>query len=116
MFELSKFMSKCLIERRRPCELWLCTGKTQFWVCTVTASNSIRIKHAMSSICLTKLDFDLVSDASYFENKLLGDLFNKYNKNVRPVVNDNDAVIVTMGLSLHQIMDVVSIVVFTLLI
>ena len=70
----------------------------------------------MSSINLFnyKPDFDLVSDASYFENQLLKDLFKNYNKDMRPVLDDNDTVIVTMGLSLHQIMDVVSILVFTL--
>lgn len=50
----------------------------------------------------------LVSDASYFEKKLLEDLFKDYRKGMRPVLHDNDTVMVTIGLSLNQIIDVVS--------
>lgn len=54
----------------------------------------------------------LVSDASYFEKKLLKELFIDYKKDMRPVLNDNDTVMVAIGLSLSQIIDVVSIVLF----
>ena len=55
----------------------------------------------------------LVSDASYFEKQLLKDLFEDYDKNMRPVLNDRETVTVTIGLSLHQIMDVVSVALFS---
>ena len=51
--------------------------------------------------------FVLVSEASCFEKQLLIDLFEDYDKDMRPVLNDEDTVTVTLGLSLHQIMDVV---------
>ncbi|XP_028399064.1 neuronal acetylcholine receptor subunit alpha-10-like isoform X2 [Dendronephthya gigantea] len=47
-----------------------------------------------------------VSDCSCFEKELLDHLFKDYDKDMRPVLNDSDTVTVTMGLSLHQIMDV----------
>ena len=49
-----------------------------------------------------------VSEASCFEKALLKDLFKDYDKDMRPVLNDSDTVTVKIGLSLHQIMDVVS--------
>ena len=55
-----------------------------------------------------KYTFLPVSDASCYEKELLNDLFKDYDKDMRPVSNDNDTVTVTIGLTLHQIMDVVS--------
>ena len=52
----------------------------------------------------------LVSEGSYHEERLLKDLLlSGYRKDVRPVENDRDKVVVRMGLSLSQIIDVVSI-------
>ena len=51
----------------------------------------------------------LVSDASYYEKKLLNDLFKDYKKNMRPVIHDTETINVTIGLSLNQIIDVVSV-------
>ena len=52
----------------------------------------------------------LVSEGSYHEKRLLKDLLlSGYRKDMRPVKNDSDKVVVRMGLSLSQIIDVVSI-------
>ena len=45
---------------------------------------------------------------SYDEEKLLKDLFDNYASVVRPALNDKDTVNVTLGLSLSQIINVVS--------
>jgi hypothetical protein len=42
------------------------------------------------------------------ERRLLNDLLETYNKLERPVVNESEAVILTFGLTLQQIIDVVS--------
>jgi hypothetical protein len=53
--------------------------------------------------------FHLVSEASLDEERLLNDLFlNGYKKEMRPVLNDSDKVVVKIGLSLSQIINVVS--------
>ena len=57
---------------------------------------------------IKKYTFISVSEASCSEKQLLNDLFKDYDKDMRPVLNDSDTVTVTIGLSLHQIMDVVS--------
>ena len=45
---------------------------------------------------------------SKYERALLKNLFQSdYDLNERPVVNDSDAVVVTLGLTLNQIVDVV---------
>lgn len=65
----------------------------------------------MLNICISRclsFTFIPVSEASCFEKELLRDLFKDYDKDMRPVLNDNDTVTVKIGLSLHQIMDVVS--------
>ena len=64
----------------------------------------------MLNICIRCLSFTFipVSEASSSEKELLHDLFKDYDKDMRPVLNDNDTVTVKIGLSLHQIMDVVS--------
>ena len=47
--------------------------------------------------------------SSKYERALLAKLFESdYDLNERPVVNDTDAVVVTLGLTLNQIVDVVS--------
>ena len=42
------------------------------------------------------------------ERRLLTDLLENYNKLERPVLNESDAVVLTFGLTLQQIIDVVS--------
>ena len=42
------------------------------------------------------------------ERRLLNDLMANYNKHERPVANESDAVVLKFGLTLQQIMDVVS--------
>jgi hypothetical protein len=50
-----------------------------------------------------------VSDGSYHEERLLKDLFSRVDTNdLRPVANDSDNVTVEIGLTLSQIIDVVS--------
>lgn len=54
--------------------------------------------HLLPTVCLS-------SDA---EVKLLGHLFDKYEPQARPVIKDSDPVTVTLGLTISQIVDVVS--------
>ena len=54
--------------------------------------------HLLPTVCLS-------SDA---ELELLGHLFDKYKPQARPVKKDSDAVNVTLGLTISQIVDVVS--------
>ncbi|EDO42102.1 predicted protein [Nematostella vectensis] len=49
---------------------------------------------------------NLVSDASRNEKRLLEKLLTGYDRNERPVLNDNESVTVTLGLTLNQIVDV----------
>ena len=42
------------------------------------------------------------------ERRLLNDLLANYNKLERPVVNESEAVMLSFGLTLQQIIDVVS--------
>lgn len=44
----------------------------------------------------------------FYERRLLVDLMSDYNKLERPVYNETDPVILTFGLTLQQIIDVVS--------
>ena len=46
--------------------------------------------------------------ASKAEEELFKYLFTGYNSNVRPVLNDTDSVNVTIGLTVSQIIDIVS--------
>ena len=48
------------------------------------------------------------SEQSYYESKLINTLLSDYNKMARPVANHSQAVTVYFGLSLQQIIDVVS--------
>ena len=48
------------------------------------------------------------ADSGYHERRLLEDLMGNYNKLERPVYNESDAVNLTFGLTLQQIIDVVS--------
>ena len=41
------------------------------------------------------------------EQRLLARVLNRYNQNVRPVINSNDSVAVTLGFTLIQVMDMV---------
>ena len=43
------------------------------------------------------------------EAKLMKKITESYNPRVRPVLHQNDTVIVTLGMSLHQIIDLVGI-------
>ena len=45
---------------------------------------------------------------SIHEERLLEDLFNTYNSAARPTIKDNETVAVRFGLTLSQIIDVVS--------
>ena len=44
----------------------------------------------------------------YYEKKLLGDLMRPYNYLERPVVNESEPLMLTFGITLQQIIDVVS--------
>lgn len=48
------------------------------------------------------------SEAGWHENRLLNKLLDNYNPLERPVANESDALNVTFGLTLQQIIDVVS--------
>lgn len=47
-------------------------------------------------------------DSGMAERRLLNDLMNQYNKLERPVYNESEPVTLTFGLTLQQIIDVVS--------
>jgi hypothetical protein len=47
------------------------------------------------------------ADSGYHERRLLEDLMDSYNKLERPVYNESEAVDLTFGLTLQQIIDVV---------
>ena len=51
-------------------------------------------------------------NASKAEERLLRDLFTNYTADARPALNDNDTVNVTIGMTLNQIIDVVSVILF----
>lgn len=51
-----------------------------------------------------------VCSAGYNEKRLLHDLLDPYNTLERPVVNESDPLQISFGLTLMQIIDVVSIV------
>ena len=55
-----------------------------------------------------KLELYLGAESGLHERRLLNDLLVNYNKLERPVVNESDAVVLTFGLTLQQIIDVVS--------
>ena len=57
------------------------------------------ILHLLLTVCLT----------SEAEVDLLKHLFDGYNSDARPVLKDSDAVNVTLGITISQIVDVVSI-------
>jgi len=46
------------------------------------------------------------AESGYHERRLLGDLMSEYNKLERPVYNESEAVVLTFGLTLQQIIDV----------
>ena len=48
------------------------------------------------------------AESGYHEIRLLGDLMSDYNKLERPVYNESEAIVLTFGLALQQIIDVVS--------
>ena len=50
-----------------------------------------------------------VSEQGHYEEKLINDIFHSrmYNKLARPVENESEAITVTFGVSLQQIIDVV---------
>jgi hypothetical protein len=50
----------------------------------------------------------LGAESGAHERRLLNDLMANYNKLERPVVNESDAVSLSFGLTLQQIIDVVS--------
>ena len=45
-----------------------------------------------------------------YEKKLVSELLLNYDPTIRPVLHKDDIVVVTFGISLHQIIDVVSVV------
>lgn len=48
------------------------------------------------------------SNGSKAEERLWKTLFSTYNSAARPVINDKDAINVTLGMTLYQVVDVVS--------
>lgn len=48
------------------------------------------------------------AESGAHERRLLNDLLEHYNKLERPVMNESDAVVLKFGLTLQQIIDVVS--------
>ena len=61
------------------------------------------LQHSKSYICLSLA----VTKASTNEQELINYLFEHYKPEVRPVVKDSDAVDVTLGLTISQVIDVV---------
>ena len=58
--------------------------------------------------CSLLLVFSQVGSHAHAEERLLQDLFRHYNKHSRPVENATDTVLVHFGLSIAQLIDVVS--------
>ena len=73
----------------------------------LSSSNTDQIKYIY---CGTKYHSFILSGAysGPHERRLLNDLLNQYNKLERPAVNESDAVVLIFGLTLQQIIDVVS--------
>ena len=60
----------------------------------------VRCLHAGGNISHKRMEDD--------EERLFNHLFKNYNPRLRPVLKKSEAVTVTFGISLHQIIDVVS--------
>ena len=73
----------------------------------LSLTNTDHIKYIY---CDTKYNSFTLSGAysGPHERRLLNDLLNQYNKLERPAVNESDAVVLIFGLTLQQIIDVVS--------
>ena len=61
----------------------------------------------MLSLLVICLSLDSV-DSGEAERRLLNELMGQYNKLERPVYNESDPLVLTFGLTLQQIIDVVS--------
>ena len=61
----------------------------------------------MLSLLVIFLSLDSV-DSGEAERRLLNELMGQYNKLERPVYNESDPLVLTFGLTLQQIIDVVS--------
>ena len=60
-------------------------------------------------LCLLVICLSLESvDSGEAERRLLNELMGQYNKLERPVYNESDPLVLTFGLTLQQIIDVVS--------
>ena len=60
-------------------------------------------------LCLLVIFLSLDSvDSGEAERRLLNELMGQYNKLERPVYNESDPLVLTFGLTLQQIIDVVS--------
>ena len=69
--------------------------------------NSV-VKAGLTSALLTLTINTIMVDSGMAERKLLNDLMTQYNKLERPVMNESEPVTLTFGLTLQQIIDVVS--------
>ena len=59
-------------------------------------------------VLITYLFVIVGAESGMHERRLLNDLLANYNKLERPVVNESEAVMLSFGLTLQQIIDVVS--------
>ena len=69
--------------------------------------NSV-VKAGLTTALLTLTINTIMVDSGMAERKLLNDLMTQYNKLERPVMNESEPVTLTFGLTLQQIIDVVS--------
>ena len=57
--------------------------------------------------------YDLGCSGGPYEKELLTDLLKNYNTQNRPVINESSPIVITFGVTLQQIVDLVSIKVVT---
>ena len=74
---------------------------------SIFAAKNLLSNYSLLSL-IEFLSFYLGAESGAHERRLLNDLMANYNKLERPVVNESDAVVLTFGLTLQQIIDVVS--------
>ena len=80
------------------------------WCVSVMVLNSV-VKAGLTSALLTLTINTIMVDSGMAERKLLNDLMTQYNKLERPVMNESEPVTLTFGLTLQQIIDVVSFII-----
>ena len=79
-----------------------------FDIFNAPATKAINIFFLIGSFLKTNSRFFSETMCGYYEKKLLNDLIVDYNALERPVVNESEPLLLTFGVTLQQIIDVVS--------